>query len=146
MLHVSLLIKSYLTNRGRNVPNFKNDLHDGNWACAFLKRNHSTNCLSENMTRKCAEISSESLPNYFANIKNELGSVWSNPRNIWNYNKNNFPEFVALASPSNLYFQQYKIITLILYITSFTFHFTFRLQQNRSKANTWCTWYCSTTD
>ena len=122
MLHVRLLIKSYLTNRGRNVPYFKNDLPDEDWACAFLKRNNSTNCLPENMKRKSAEISRESLPNYFANIKNELGSV--NPQNIWNYDKKNLSDFLALASPTNLYFQQYKIRTLILYIPN-VFYFSF---------------------
>ena len=74
------------------------------------------------MKRKSAEISRESLPNYFANIKNELGSV--NPQNIWNYDKKNLSDFLALASPTNLYFQQYKIITLILYIHNF-FYFSF---------------------
>ena len=89
-MDIKMVVKDYLTRSGRDVPCFKNNVPGKDWVNSFIKRySHIlSKRMCQNISRKRAEISSESVNKFFDNITPLLEGV--PPSNIINYDETNF--------------------------------------------------------
>ena len=85
------IVKSYLDRQGRVVKQFKNNLPGKEWTISFLKRHEQlTVRFASNIKRKRAEISADTINEFFSNLSAELVDI--PPTHIWNYDETNLTD------------------------------------------------------
>ena len=92
VLDVRMLVKQYLTVRGRYVPRFKENVPGHEWVVSFLARQQAiiTQRTCRNITRKRAEITPEVIGEYFSHLGETLEGV--PPTNIINFDETNLSD------------------------------------------------------
>ncbi|XP_050398247.1 uncharacterized protein LOC130010689 [Patella vulgata] len=86
------IVKSYLDKCKRTEKRFKNNLPSSDWVNCFVKRHKGrlTSRFCQNIKVKRAEVSAESLNQYFDNLEASLADVPSS--NILNYDETNLTD------------------------------------------------------
>jgi hypothetical protein len=70
------VVKSYLDRQGRVMKQFKNNLPGSEWTMSFLKRHPELSIrFASNIKRKRAQISTDTINEYFTNLASELDGV-----------------------------------------------------------------------
>lgn len=88
---IRILVKNYLDRKGATIKTFKNNLPGIEWFYAFLKRNNIlTERMAQNIKRCRANVTRETVLNYFENLRNTLEDV--PPSNIVNYDETNLTD------------------------------------------------------
>jgi len=86
-MDIRLLVKDYLDRRGVHDARFRNNCPGDDWLKSFVKRHTLTQRLADNVKPSRAEISSESVNEYFDELQESLKDV--PPENIYNYDETN---------------------------------------------------------
>lgn len=86
------LVQSFLDKAGRNVECFKENLPGEEWVRLFLARHKDllSKRMCQNISRKRAAVSCESVSNYFDNLETSLADI--PPENILNYDETNLTD------------------------------------------------------
>ena len=91
-LDLRYIVKAYLDKLGRTVRKFKNNLPGPEFVAGFLKRHKSqiSQRYSQNIKKKRAEVSPETIRDYFKELEISLGDI--NPSNVINYDETNLTD------------------------------------------------------
>lgn len=85
------IVKLYLSAKGAQIKNFKDNLPGADWLKGFLRRHPTVTArLASNIKRARAEVSEETISNYMQNLKLVIEGV--PPENIWNYDETNLSD------------------------------------------------------
>lgn len=84
-------VKSHLDRRGSKVEKFTNNLPGKEWTQSFLRRHRElTMRFASNIKRKRAQVSLESITDYFEHLSAELEGIPAT--HIWNYDETNLTD------------------------------------------------------
>jgi len=86
----AVLVKDYLDRCGVRDARFRNNCPGDDWLKSFVKRHTLTQRLADNVKPSRAEISSESVNQYFDELQESLTDV--PPENIYNYDETNITD------------------------------------------------------
>ena len=92
MLDIQMFTKSYLDKKGVQISKFKNNVPGRDWALGFIKRHKDliAQRISSNISHSRANVSDESIREYFANLTKTLENV--PPTHIFNYDESNLTD------------------------------------------------------
>ena len=91
LMEIRMLIKTMLDKAGKANPMFKNNMPGDDWVRSFLSRHTElTQRITQNIKLARAEVSEETINQYFDNLEESLQGV--PPSNIWNYDETNFTD------------------------------------------------------
>lgn len=86
-----MIVKSYADRRGLAIRQFRNNMPGIEWTSSFLKRHRNlTVRFASNIKRKRAEVSPDTIDEYFLHMNEELDGVA--PENIWNFDETNLTD------------------------------------------------------
>lgn len=86
-----MIVKYYVDRRGLTIRQFKNNIPGKEWTISFLKRHRSlTVRFASNIKRKRAEVSHDTIDEYFIHLSDELQGVAA--ENIWNFDETNLTD------------------------------------------------------
>jgi len=88
-LKLRLLVKQYLTKRGRTVAKFRDNLLGKDWLYSFVRRQCDiiSQRMCQNICQKRAQVASDTVTTYFDNFETTLDGV--PPTNIINFDETN---------------------------------------------------------
>lgn len=85
------IVKDYLEVRGRNVPQFKNNMPGDDWVRNFVRRNAAlTVRLASNIKKSRAAVDENIVREYIENLGDVVNGI--PPENIWNYDESNLTD------------------------------------------------------
>ena len=83
------LVQSYLNKKGVSEPRFKDNWPGKDWLSSFIKRNNLTKRISDNVKPSRAEITRETVNEFFKNLDETYGEGELSPSCIFNYDETN---------------------------------------------------------
>ncbi len=91
-MDLRLFVKSFLDKAGRSCPYFKDNMPGEEWVRSFLERHRNmlSTRMCQNITRKRAAVSVETVTRFFDNLEDTLKDV--PPENVVNYDETNLTD------------------------------------------------------
>lgn len=90
-IDLKIIIQNYLSSRGRQIKQFKNNVPGTEWVRGFLNRNKTlSRRLANNIKKARAAISEQIITDFIENLKEELKGI--PPENIYNYDESNLTD------------------------------------------------------